>query len=258
MEIKIIENNAILEIVSNVYNKQFIIQKLIDNVQDLNYRLMSIDGEIFFKLVIYFSEEYNKFENELYLVSYQCTGKDTNYYLDKMFEVLEKLGQAFNVLHTYIVYNGLNVNNIMDSINTPITEYFNNKDYHWASDYIYQHNIFDYDEYCEPDFDYTGIEEILNCKDKDSLNDFKIWYEKKDKFLEKFIPKILKHNEFSNIYDLEKEVKKNKGAWFEDYSSLHVDYYIDYDYGYELLKMIFTFKKYDNKRLEYTVMLRKS
>lgn len=258
MEIKIIENNEILDIVSNIYNKQFIIQKLIDNVRDLNYRLMSIDGEIYFKLVIYFSEEQNNFENEIYLVSYQCTSNDTKYSLDKMFEVLEKLGQAFSVLHTYIVYKGMNVNDITECINTPISEYFHNKDYHWASDYIYQHKIFDEDEYCEPDFDYNGIEEILNCKNKDNLSDFKIWHEKKDKFIEKFVPKILKHNEFSNIYDLEKEVKKNKGTWFEDYSSLHIDYYIDYDYGYELLKMIFTFKKYDNKRLEYTVILRKS
>lgn len=48
---------------------------------------------------------------------------------------------------------------------------------------------------------------------------------------EKFIPKILKQYDFSNIYDLKKEVKKkNKGKLFDNYSSLRVDYYIDYDY----------------------------
>lgn len=177
MEIKIIENNAILEVVSNVYNKQFVIQKLIDNEQDLNYRLMSIDGEIFFKLVIYFSEEYNKFENEIYLVSYQYTGNDIKYGLDKMFEVLEKLGRAFTALYTYIIYEGPNDNNILRSIDIPITEYLSNKDYYWASDNTYQHDIFDDNEY--EDFDYTGIEEILNCKTKDNLSDFKIWHEKK-------------------------------------------------------------------------------
>ena len=258
MEIKIIENSAILEVVSNVYVKQFIIQKLFDNERDLNYRLMSYDGEIFFKFVIYFSEENDKFENEIYLVSYQYTGQDTKYGLDKMFEVLEKLGQAFTALYTYIVYEGPNDNNILRSIDVPIMEYLDNKDYYWAADNTYQHEIFDDDEYCEPDFDYTGIEEILNCKTKDSLSDFKVWHEKKDKFLEKFIPKLLKPYGFSNIYDLEKEVKEKEGEWYDTYPSLRVDYYIDYDYGYELLRMIFTFKKYDNKRLEYTVMLRKS